>query len=206
MEKYEDISNNFKIKFEDLEEGQIIYHLTRGKVVIKNLSSKDSLYPIELEGGGAFTTSGKERDYDVNPTLFTSNPFFEKVRIQKDGTLYIGEGLENYYKSQLEKTKKYKVQELNSSELIVGELYNLKYTGQFCSILTVNGAEGMLSDKVIKDCQYVGTIELEKCGLRQVFYKVDLGYVMFSTGNNKHIVKEPTHEELMALWNKTHNL
>ena len=33
----------------------------------------------------------------------------EKERINSDGTLYIGEGLENYYKDQLERTGKFKV-------------------------------------------------------------------------------------------------
>ena len=59
-------------------------------------------------------TSGekpKDISFDTWVNMFVgqkqANP--EKELINNDGTLYIGEGLENYYKDQLERTGKFKV-------------------------------------------------------------------------------------------------
>jgi len=52
----------------------------------------------------------------------------EKERINNDGTLYIGEGLENYYKDQLERTGKFKVVAIDASSEEVVQVENiLKY-------------------------------------------------------------------------------
>lgn len=52
----------------------------------------------------------------------------EKERINNDGTLYIGEGLENYYKDQLERTGKFKVVAIDASNEEVVQVENiLKY-------------------------------------------------------------------------------
>ena len=52
----------------------------------------------------------------------------EKELINSDGTLYIGEGLENYYKDQLERTGKFKVVSITSTSEEVLQVENiLKY-------------------------------------------------------------------------------
>ena len=52
----------------------------------------------------------------------------EKELINNDGTLYIGEGLENYYKDQLERTGKFKVVSIDATSEEVVQVENiLKY-------------------------------------------------------------------------------
>ena len=52
----------------------------------------------------------------------------EKEQINNDGTLYIGEGLENYYKDQLERTGKFKVASIDATSDEVVQVENiLKY-------------------------------------------------------------------------------
>ena len=50
----------------------------------------------------------------------------EKELINNDGTLYIGEGLENYYKDQLERTGKFKVVSIDatSEEVLQVDIYS----------------------------------------------------------------------------------
>ena len=48
----------------------------------------------------------------------------EKELINNDGTLYIGEGLENYYKDQLERTGKFKVVAIDSTSEEVLQVEN----------------------------------------------------------------------------------
>ena len=48
----------------------------------------------------------------------------EKERINSDGTLYIGEGLENYYKEQLERTGKFKVVSIDATSEEVLQVEN----------------------------------------------------------------------------------
>ena len=54
----------------------------------------------------------------------------EKELINNDGTLYIGEGLENYYKDQLERTGKFKVvsiEDYNKLQTLLNHKPNLDY-------------------------------------------------------------------------------
>jgi len=52
----------------------------------------------------------------------------EKELINNDGTIYIGEGLENYYKDQLERTGKFKVVSIDATSEEVLQVENiLKY-------------------------------------------------------------------------------
>ena len=48
----------------------------------------------------------------------------EKEMINNDGTLYIGEGLENYYKDQLERTGKFKVASIDTTSEEVLQVEN----------------------------------------------------------------------------------
>ena len=48
----------------------------------------------------------------------------EKELINNDGTLYIGEGLENYYKDQLERTGKFKVASIDTTSEEVLQVEN----------------------------------------------------------------------------------
>ena len=50
----------------------------------------------------------------------------EKELINNDGTLYIGEGLENYYKDQLERTGKFKVVSIDATS---GEVLKVENNG-----------------------------------------------------------------------------
>jgi len=50
----------------------------------------------------------------------------EKELINNDGTLYIGEGLENYYKDQLERTGKFKVVSIDATSEEVLQVENIK--------------------------------------------------------------------------------
>ena len=59
----------------------------------------------------SFTVIPDEKEFEI---LIQSVPKEEKKRYQNDGTLYIGEGLENYYRSELEATGKYKVEKIKS--------------------------------------------------------------------------------------------
>ena len=87
------------------------------------------------------------------------------------------------------------------TELIVGQKYNLKYTGNFCHIVGSEGNKSFGDKEIIKECVFVGLINTD-VGERQVFYipknHVRM-YIMFSSENNKHIVKEkiitPTYSE-----------
>ena len=54
----------------------------------------------------------------------------EKEMINNDGTLYIGEGLENYYKDQLERTGKFKVvsiEDYNKLQILLNHKPNPDY-------------------------------------------------------------------------------
>ena len=54
----------------------------------------------------------------------------EKERINNDGSLYIGEGLENYYKEQLERTGKFKVvaiEDYNKLQILLNHKPNPDY-------------------------------------------------------------------------------
>ena len=54
----------------------------------------------------------------------------EKELINNDGTLYIGEGLENYYKDQLERTGKFKVvsiEDYNKLQILLNHKPNPDY-------------------------------------------------------------------------------
>ena len=54
----------------------------------------------------------------------------EKELINNDGTLYIGEGLENYYKDQLERTGKFKVvsiEDYNKLQILLSHKPNPDY-------------------------------------------------------------------------------
>lgn len=54
----------------------------------------------------------------------------EKERINSDGTLYTGEGLENYYKDQLERTGKFKVvsiEDYNKLQILLNHKPNPDY-------------------------------------------------------------------------------
>ena len=54
----------------------------------------------------------------------------EKELINNDGTLYIGEGLENYYKDQLERTGKFKVvaiEDYNKLQILLNNKPNPDY-------------------------------------------------------------------------------
>ena len=67
----------------------------------------------------------EEVNYELGGGLL-HNP--EKELINNDGTLYIGEGLENYYKDQLERTGKFKVVAIDASSGEVVQVENiLKY-------------------------------------------------------------------------------
>ena len=78
-------------------------------------------------------TSGekpKDISFDTWVNLFVGEKQAnsEKELINNDGTLYIGEGLENYYKDQLERTGKFKVVAIDASSEEVVQVENiLKY-------------------------------------------------------------------------------
>lgn len=80
-------------------------------------------------------------------------------------------------------------------ELIVGEVYTLKYTKSFCHTIGEDGfqdfSKGINPQDTLDNCKFVGLIELEHYGERQIFYRQGSGkriYVMFSNENLKHVL------------------
>mgnify|MGYP003490854170 CR=1 FL=1 len=80
-------------------------------------------------------TSGekpKDISFDTWVNLFVGEKQAnsEKELINNDGTLYIGEGLENYYKDQLERTGKFKVvsiEDYNKLQILLNHKPNPDY-------------------------------------------------------------------------------
>ena len=69
----------------------------------------------------------EEVNYELGGGLL-HNP--EKELINNDGTLYIGEGLEDYYKAQLERTGKFKVvsiEDYNKLQILLNHKPNPDY-------------------------------------------------------------------------------
>ena len=101
--------------------GYLIYYKgwkTSNKSWLKDQNLTELTYSQFLDMMGE-TIGEKPKDilFDTWVNLFVgekqSNS--EKERINSDGTLYIGEGLENYYKDQLERTGKFKVVAIDES-------------------------------------------------------------------------------------------
>ena len=99
--------------------GYLIYHKgwkTSNKSWLKDQNLTELTYSQFLDMMG----ESKEKSKVIENS--------EKERINNDGTLYIGEGLENYYKDQLERTGKFKVVAIDASSEEVVQVENiLKY-------------------------------------------------------------------------------
>lgn len=79
-------------------------------------------------------------------------------------------------------------------ELIVGQSYTLQYTKSFCHVVGGDGFQNfskkMNTGDTLENCTFVGIIEVEEFGERQIFYRKGKrrSYVMFSNENLNHIV------------------
>ena len=110
--------------------GYLIYHKgwkTSNKSWLKDQNLTELTYSQFLDMMGE-TIGEKPKDisFDTWVNMFVGqkqvNP--EKERINNDGTLYIGEGLENYYKDQLERTGKFKVVSIDATSEEVLQVEN----------------------------------------------------------------------------------
>lgn len=80
--------------------------------------------------------------------------------------------------------------------LVVGKVYDLCVTGQFCHGINSSGylSSEMVTNEDLKDCTYVGTIHVRGTGNRQIFYRLNSqgdspDYVMFADSNLNHIIE-----------------
>ena len=71
----------------------------------------------------------------------------EKERINSDGTLYIGEGLENYYKEQLERTGKFKVVSIDATSEEVLQVENNGWIKIESESIIPNGDSWMIENE-----------------------------------------------------------
>lgn len=96
--------------------GYLIYHkgwMTSSKSWLKDQNLKQLTYSQFLDMMGE-TSEEKSKAIENS----------EKELINNDGTLYIGEGLENYYKDQLERTGKFKVVAIDATSEEVLQVEN----------------------------------------------------------------------------------
>ena len=82
-------------------------------------------------------------------------------------------------------------------EPILNVSYTLKHTKFFCHCVGSKGykqfSKNMNSDDILKQCIFVGVINIPDFGERQVFYRPNnttRRYVMFSNDSNKHIIRK----------------
>ncbi len=68
-------------------------------------------------------------------------------------------------------------------KLVPGRMYELKYSGQFCHLKTNDGNV----DFIPGEYAYVGTV---LNNTRDIFYKYNVGYAMFSNDSLTHVIKE----------------
>ena len=97
--------------------GYLIYHKgwkTSNKSWLKDQNLTELTYSQFLDMMG----ESKEKSKVIENS--------EKELINNDGTLYIGEGLENYYKDQLERTGKFKVVSIDATS---GEVLKVENNG-----------------------------------------------------------------------------
>ena len=76
----------------------------------------------------------------------------EKELINNDGTLYIGEGLENYYKDQLERTGKFKVVSIDATSGEVLKVENKPFDREFILCASLKFHDNIVSGHRHSDC------------------------------------------------------
>ena len=76
----------------------------------------------------------------------------EKELINNDGTLYIGEGLENYYKDQIERTGKFKVVAIDASSEEVLQVENKPFDREFILCASLKFHDNIVSGHRHSDC------------------------------------------------------
>ncbi|MDC7248649.1 MAG: hypothetical protein PQJ49_01865 [Sphaerochaetaceae bacterium] len=83
---------------------------------------------------------------------------------------------------------------MRKKQLIIGNKYNLCVTGSFCHAINSEGYLDSLevNNDMLQNLTYVGIINIEKVGYRQIFYNTssdkNISYVMFSNENLNHII------------------
>ena len=91
----------------------------------------------------------EEVNYELGGGLL-HNP--EKELINNDGTLYIGEGLENYYKDQLERTGKFKVVSIGATSEEVLQVENKPFDREFILCASLKFHDNIVSGHRHSDC------------------------------------------------------
>ena len=76
----------------------------------------------------------------------------KKELINNDGTIYIGEGLENYYKEQLERTGKFKVISIDATSAENAQVENKTFDKEFILCASLKFHDNIVSGHRHSDC------------------------------------------------------
>ena len=96
----------------------------------------------------------------------------EKERINYDGTLYIGEGLENYYKDQLERTGKFKVVSIDATSEEVLQVENYISIEELTKLCNDYNRNTLKITNLERDLEYKRSWSKESVAIKEIHKEV----------------------------------
>ena len=96
----------------------------------------------------------------------------EKELINNDGTLYIGEGLENYYKDQLERTGKFKVASIDATSEEVLQVENYISIEELTKLCNDYNRNTLKITNLERDLEYKRSWSKESIAIKEIHKEV----------------------------------
>ena len=109
----------------------------------------------------------------------------EKERINNDGTIYIGEGLENYYKDQLERTGKFKVVAIDATRVEVLQVENKISIKEITELCNEYNRSDLKIYNLKRDLEYKKSWNEESFAIQEIKQQISILQKIKETAQSK---------------------